>query len=219
MSFIIIFGTLSFPISASIPSGLRWERATASEWLPFPCTPTVRADRTMQSLHQSRASLDNTATTQPSRPRGSVRHCSTQHSLSTHHLYTQSALTFWSFLPRDAMLARKLFLQTKDEKQNSQFLIKSHYFNGYKLSKFLASHLSVVCNVARTERHSGLCTNSVRTACPAQAWYFPRSRRRKTHLCIQRLVGILQCQRQTEDLCFHSLLHSHSLEQVSVLQI
>jgi len=70
VSFIIIFGTLSFPISASIPSGLRWERATASEWLPFPCTPTVRADRTMQSLHQSRASLDNTATTQPSRPRG-----------------------------------------------------------------------------------------------------------------------------------------------------
>jgi len=130
VSFIIIFGTLSFPISASIPSGLRWERATASEWLPFPCTPTVRADTTMQSLHQSRASLDNTATTQPSRPRGPVRHCSTQHSLSTHHLYTQSALTFWSFLPRDAMLARKLFLQTKDEKQNSQFLIKSHYFNG-----------------------------------------------------------------------------------------
>ena len=173
MSFIIIFGTLSFPISASIPSGLRWERATASdsEW---PCTPTVRADRTMQSLHQSRASLDNTATTQPSRPRGSVRHCSTQHSLSTHHLYTQSALTFWSFLPRDAMLGKKLFLQTKDEKQNSQFLIKSHYFNGYKLSKFLASHLPVVCNVARTERHSGLCTNSVRTACPAQAWIVRR---------------------------------------------
>jgi len=26
------------------------------------------------------------------------------------------------------------------KKQNSQFLIKSHYFNGYKLSKFLASH-------------------------------------------------------------------------------
>ena len=76
-----------------------------------------------------------------------------------------------------------------------------------------------VCNVARTERHSGLCTNSVRTACPAQAWVvrrltawrLPRSRRRKTHvgLCIQRLVGILQRQRQTEDLCFHSSLYSH----------
>jgi len=39
--------------------------------------------------------------------------------------------------------AKKLFLQPKDEKQNSQFLIKSHYFNGYKLSKFLASHLPV----------------------------------------------------------------------------
>jgi len=26
---------------------------------------------------------------------------------------------------------------------------------------------------------------------------------------IQRLVGILQRQRQTEDLCFHSSLHSH----------
>ena len=29
---------------------------------------------------------------------------------------------------------------------------------------------SSLSNVARTERHSGLCTNSVRTACPAQAW-------------------------------------------------
>ena len=34
-------------------------------------------------------------------------------------------------------------------------------------------------------------------------------RSRKTHVCIQRLVGILQRQRQTEDLCFHSSLHSH----------
>ena len=31
----------------------------------------------------------------------------------------------------------------------------------------------------------------------------------KTHVCIQRLLGILQRQRQTEDLCFHSSLHSH----------
>ena len=68
-----------------------------------------------------------------------------------------------------------------------------------------------------SEPHSGLCTNSVRTACPAQAWvvrrltawYLPRSRRRKTHVCIQRLVDILQRQRQTEDLCFHLSLHSH----------
>ena len=60
-------------------------------------------------------------------------------------------------------------------------------------------------------------TNSVRTACPAQAWVvrrltawcLPRSRRRKTHVCIQRLVGILQRQWQTEDLCFHSSLYSH----------
>jgi len=29
--------------------------------------------------------------------------------------------------------AKKLFLQTKDEKQNSQFLIKSHYFSGYHI--------------------------------------------------------------------------------------
>ena len=64
-----------------------------------------------------------------------------------------------------------------------------------------------------------MCTNSVRTACPAQAWvvrrltawYLSRSRRRKTHVCIQRLVGILQRQQQTEDLCFHSSLHSHWL--------
>ena len=42
-------------------------------------------------------------------------------------------------------LTQTTFLQTKDEKQNSQFLMKSHYFNGYKLSKFLASHLPVVC--------------------------------------------------------------------------
>jgi len=41
--------------------------------------------------------------------------------------------------------SQKIFLQTKDEKQNSQYLIKSQYFNGYKLSKFLASHLPVVC--------------------------------------------------------------------------
>jgi len=36
--------------------------------------------------------------------------------------------------------AKKLFLQTKDEKRNAQFLIKFHYFNAHKLSKFLASH-------------------------------------------------------------------------------
>jgi len=41
--------------------------------------------------------------------------------------------------------SQEIILQTKDEKQNSQFLIKSHYFNGCKLSKFLASHLPVVC--------------------------------------------------------------------------
>ena len=42
------------------------------------------------------------------------------------------------------------------------------------------------------------------------AWHLPLSRRRRTHVCIQRLVvGILQRQRQTEDLCFHSSLHSH----------
>ena len=41
--------------------------------------------------------------------------------------------------------AKKLLLQTDDEMQNSQFLIKSHYFNGYKLWEFLASHLPVVC--------------------------------------------------------------------------
>ena len=54
-------------------------------------------------------------------------------------------------------------------------------------------------------------------SCPVQAWvvrrltawYHPRSRRRKTHVCVQRVVGILQRQRQTEDLCFHSSLHSH----------
>ena len=54
-------------------------------------------------------------------------------------------------------------------------------------------------------------------SCPVQAWVvrrltvwcLPRSRRRKTHVCIQRVVGILQRQRQTEDLCFHSSLHSH----------
>ena len=41
-------------------------------------------------------------------------------------------------------------------------------------------------NVARTERHSGLCSNSVCTACPVQAWvvrpltaYLPRNRCRK----------------------------------------
>ena len=74
-----------------------------------------------------------------------------------------------------------------------------------------------VCNVVRTEHYSGLCTNSVRTACSAQAWvmrrltarYLPRSRHRKTHVSIQCLVGILQRQRQTEDLCFRSSLHSH----------
>jgi len=54
-------------------------------------------------------------------------------------------------------------------------------------------------------------------SCPVQAWVvrrltawcLPGSRRRKTHVCVQRLVGILQRQRQTEDLCFHSSLHSH----------
>jgi len=68
-----------------------------------------------------------------------------------------------------------------------------------------------------SQRHSGLCTNSVRTACPAQAWVerpptawrLPRSRRRKTHVCIQRLVGIRQSPRQTEDLFLHSSLYSH----------
>ena len=30
-----------------------------------------------------------------------------------------------------------------------------------------------------------------------------------SYLCIQRLVGILQRKQQTEDLCFHSSLHSH----------
>jgi len=52
--------------------------------------------------------------------------------------------------------------------------------------------------------HSGLCTNSVCTVCPAQAWvvrrltawYLSHSRRCKTHVCIQRLVGILQRQRE-----------------------
>ena len=32
---------------------------------------------------------------------------------------------------------------------------------------------------------------------------------RKTHVCVQRLVGIRQRQRQTEDLCFRSSLYSH----------
>ena len=41
--------------------------------------------------------------------------------------------------------AQSVINWTKDEKQNSQFLRKSHYFKGYKISKFLASHLPVVC--------------------------------------------------------------------------
>ena len=42
-------------------------------------------------------------------------------------------------------ISQEIILQTKGEKQNSQYLMRSHYFNGYKLSKFLASHLPVVC--------------------------------------------------------------------------
>jgi len=50
--------------------------------------------------------------------------------------------TVLGFVPRFLTLDR---LVSVYEKQNSHFqLIKSHYFNGYKLSKFLASHLPVV---------------------------------------------------------------------------
>jgi len=41
--------------------------------------------------------------------------------------------------------------------------MKSHYFNGYKLSKFLASHLLVVClyNVARIQRVIAACVQTL----------------------------------------------------------
>ena len=69
----------------------------------------------------------------------------------------------------------------------------------------VTSHVqSVIAACAQTlyalrvlRKHGFVCDDSL------------HDRRRKTHVCIQRLVGILQRQRQTEEFCFHSSLHSH----------